>query len=457
LLGLAADGRLDWPKPRAGVDPDQFSIDRLRIDEGRAVLTDARSGAGTVLENLRFNGELRSLAGPVKGDGGFTIAGEHYSYRVSAGRVDADGAKLKLGLDPSAHPLTIEADGTLRFENGALAFDGTFVLSRPAGIAPASGRGVAAVPWRASGRIKATSVNALFEQIELQYGPEGRAIKLSGVAQMKLGKSARLSGVLSAREVDLDQAFDLPEQVRNLPVAAARAMVETITGAVKPPFPLQLGVGIDSVTLAGSPIQAVRGDFKLDSSGVDIKTFEFRAPGATQVRVSGRVSLTGAEASFKGPATIDAADPRAFTAWLEGRDAAGREQIGAMRASGDVTFGNDRMAIERLKAETDRKTVEVRLLYAAGGGGHPARVEAELKAAVLDIDRLVALGRAALTGTSLDLPGETALAIDVGRATIAGLEAKDAAVKLRLDAGGLVLERLAGNAFRGATFSLTRR
>ena len=456
-LGLNPDGRLDWPKSQAGIDPDQFSIDRLRIDDGRAVITDARSGAGTVLEKLRFNGELRSLVGPVKGEGGFRIDGERYSYRVSAARADADGAKLKLALEPSEHPLTIEADGLLRVENSAPAFDGSFTLARPAGIAPSSGRGVAAVPWRASGRVKATSANALFEQVEVQYGPEGRAIKLSGVAQMKLGKGARLSGVLSAREVDLDQAFDLPEPVRNLPVAAARAMAETVSGAIKPPFPLQLGVGIDSVTLAGSSIQAVRGDFNLDSSGLDIETFEFRAPGATQVRVSGRLALAGAEASFKGPATIEAADPRAFAAWLEGRDGASREQIGTMRASGDVTFGNDRIAIDRFKAEVDRKTVEGRLLYAAAAGGHPARLEAELKAAVLDIDRLVALGRAALAGTKIGLPGETSLAIDIGRATIVGLEAKDAAVKVRLDSSGLVLERVAVSDFGGANFNLTGR
>jgi large subunit ribosomal protein L24 len=456
-LGLNPDGRLDWPKSQAGTDPDQFSIDRLRIDDGRAAITDARSGAGTVLEKLNFNGELRSLVGPVKGEGGFSIEGERYSYRVSAGRADADGAKLKVALEPSQHPLTMEADGTLRVENSAPAFDGSFTLARPAGIAPSSGRGVAAVPWRASGRVKVTSGNALFEQVEVQYGSEGRAIKLSGVAQMKLGKGARLSGVLSAREVDLDQAFDLPEPVRNLPVAAARAMAETVSGAIKPPFPLQLGVGIDSITLAGSSIHAVRGDFNLDSTGLDIETFEFRAPGATQVRVSGRLALAGAEASFKGPATIEAADPRAFAAWLEGRDAAAREQAGPMRASGDVTFGNDRIAIERFKAEVDRKTVEGRLLYAAAAGGHPAHLEAELKAAVLDIDRLVALGRAALAGTKIGLPGETSLAIDIGHATIAGLEAKDAAVKLRLDSSGLVLERVAVSDFGGANFNLTGR
>jgi uncharacterized protein involved in outer membrane biogenesis len=456
-LGLDAEGRLDWPKAQAGLDPDQLSIDRLRLADGRAVLTDARSGAGVVLEKLSFTGELRSLAGPAKGEGSFNAEGERYSYRVSAGRAEGDGAKIKLAVDPSARAFTIDADGILRFESGGPAFDGTLAVSRPAGVAPASGRGVAAVPWRASGRVKATSASALFEQFDVQYGPEGRAIKLSGVAQMKLGKSARVSGVLSAREVDLDQAFDLPEGVRNSPIAAARMMAETIAGFVKVPFPLQLGVGIDSVTLAGSPVQAVRGDLTFDTSGFDIESFEFRAPGATQVRVSGHLTLAGAEATFRGPASIDAADPRAFAAWLEGRDGSSREPVGPMRASGEVTFGNDRIAIERFKAEIDRKTVDGRLVYAAAAAGRPARVEAELKAAVLDIDRLVAVGRAALAGTSFDLPGETTLAIDIGRATVAGLEAKDATVKLRLDPGGLVLERVAVSDFGGATFNLSGR
>jgi len=458
LLGLDANGRLDWPKAQAGIEPDQFSIDRLRIDDGRAVLADARSGSSVILEKLWFKGELRSLAGPVKGEGGFNSEDGRYAYRLSAARADADGsAKLRLGLDPSDHPVSLEADGSLRVENGGPAFEGTLTLSRPAGIAPASGRGVAGVPWRASGRVKATPASALFEQLELQYGPEGRAIKLSGVADMKLGKNARVSGVLSAREVDLDQAFDLPEPVRHLPVAAARAMAEAIEGTFKPPFPLQLGIGIDSVTLAGSQIQAMRGDFKIDPSGLDIETFEFRAPGATHVRLSGRLARVGTEASFKGPATIDAADPRAFAAWLEGRAGGGGDHVGPMRASGDVTFANDRIAIDRFKAEIDRKNVEGRLLYAAAAAGHPPRLEAELKAAVLDFDRILALGRAAFAGTKLDLPGETALAIEIGRATAAGFEAKDAAVKVRLDPGGLVLEKVAVSDFGGAAFSLSGR
>jgi len=457
-LGLDVDGRLDWPKAPAGIDPDQLSIERLNVEDGRAALGDARSGAGIVVDKLWFSGELRSLAGPVKGEGGFSADGERYFYRVAAGRADGDGgAKLRLTLDPSEHPVTVEADGTLHLDNRAPGFEGTLALARPAGVAPASGRGVASVPWRATGRVKATTASALVEQIDIQYGPEERAIKLGGVADVRLGKNPRISGVLSAREVDLDRAFDLPEPTRHLPVAAVRAMADVIAGTFKPPFPLQLGIGMDSVTLAGSTVQAVRGDFKIDPEGLDIETFEFRAPGATQVRVSGRLVLAGAETTFRGPVAIEAGDPRAFTAWIEGRDAPARDQVGPMRASGEVAFSNERIAIDRLRAEIDRKTVEGRLLYAAAAGGHPPRLEAELKAAVLDIDRLVAVGRAALAGSTPDLPGETALAIEIGRATIAGVEAKDASVKLRLDADGLVLDRVAFGDFGGAAFNLNGR
>ncbi len=69
------------------------------------------------LEGLWFNGDLRSLLGPARGEGGFIAAGERYGYRLSANRLGEDGSlKLRLGLDPSDHPLAIEADGAIRVE-----------------------------------------------------------------------------------------------------------------------------------------------------------------------------------------------------------------------------------------------------------------------------------------------------------------------------------------------------
>ncbi len=71
--------------------PDELSIDRLSIEDGTVVLADAASGTSLTLGRVWFNGEARSLVGPVKGEGAVTVAGALYPYRVALGRVSEGG------------------------------------------------------------------------------------------------------------------------------------------------------------------------------------------------------------------------------------------------------------------------------------------------------------------------------------------------------------------------------
>ena len=77
-LGLDASGHVQAPNIAVAFDPDALSIDRLSIEDGQVTLTDAASGASVTLERLWFNGEVRSLIGPFKGEGAVTIGGELY-------------------------------------------------------------------------------------------------------------------------------------------------------------------------------------------------------------------------------------------------------------------------------------------------------------------------------------------------------------------------------------------
>jgi large subunit ribosomal protein L24 len=458
-LALGADGRLDWPAARVGFDPDQLWVERIAVEGGRLTFGDAASGANTTLEGLWFNGDLRSLIGPVKGEGGFIAAGERYGYRVSAGRVGEDGAmRLRVGLDPTDNPLSIVADGALRFDANAPRFDGTLSVARPVAVAGASGRGMIAVPWRVTSRIKATTAQALFEQVEYQYGPDDRALKLAGTAEFRFGKTPRLDGVLSARQADLDRALDLPDAVRRLPFAAIKQVIESFGVAFRPAFPVRLGIGLDSVTLAGGTLQGLRGDLNLEAGGWDIETLEFRAPGFTQVRLSGRLAVDPQGITFRGPAKVEANDPRGLFAWLEGRTSDGAQTpLGALRAAGDLTIGAQEIAADRLRFEIDRKIIEGRLGYAYSAAGRPARVNAELKAAEIDLDGLIGFARAALDGTAFERPGEVALTADIGRATIAGVEAKGVKGTLKLDLAGLSFDRVQIADLAGAAFNLNGR
>ena len=47
----------------------------------------------------------------------------------------------------------------------------------------------------------------MLEQIEFQYGPDERAIKLRGDARLTFGAQPELDGVLSSPQIDLDRVL----------------------------------------------------------------------------------------------------------------------------------------------------------------------------------------------------------------------------------------------------------
>jgi uncharacterized protein involved in outer membrane biogenesis len=456
-LALSGNGRLDWPAARMGFDPERLQIEKVEIEDGRVALADGASGATGALDGFWFKGDLRSLLGPVKGEGGFMSAGERYGYRLAAGRVGDDRAlKLKLSIDPAGHPLSIEADGAVRLEDSAPRFEGTLTLARLAATRGGA-RGEGAVPWRASAKVKAAPAQALFEQLEYQYGPDDRAVRLSGTAELRFGSNPRFDGVLSARQVDLDRALTLPGASARLPLTMVKAFVEPFAGSYRPPIPVRLGIGVDAVTLAGGTLQSVRGDLKLEGDDWDIETLEFRAPGFAQVRLSGRVARSGDGVTYKGPAQIDATNPRAFLGWLEGRNDAGAGTTGVLRAGGELTIGPQEFAVEGLKFEFDRKTIEGRVAYAAASGAKPPRLDAELKAAELDVDGVLAFGRAALDGTAIERPRMIALTVDIGRAQVAGIDVKGVSGTFKLDPDGLTFDKVRIADLADAAFNLNGR
>src|SRR5581483_9742209 len=186
-------------------------------------LTDAANGGSVVLDKFEFKGELRSLAGPIKGEGSFLLGGQHYPYRVAASRAGEDGSvKLRLSIDPIDKPLTIDTEASISIERGVPHFEGTFQLQRAVGRAPEGGSALIIEPWRLSTRISGDTNAAKLEQIEYQYGPDDRAIKLRGDARLVFGRFPRIEGVLSSTQVDLDRVLALPEATRRRPAAAIK-------------------------------------------------------------------------------------------------------------------------------------------------------------------------------------------------------------------------------------------
>src|ERR1700733_11118933 len=131
-LGLDRQGRIDLPAATGSFNLGSLAIDRLNLT-GRIALHDASSRGTLELNDIAFSGDVRSLAGAVRGDGNFMLSGTRYPFRISSGQsVDGEGTRIHLNIDPGQCALSVDLDGVLAFEARTPRFEGAMTLAVPA-------------------------------------------------------------------------------------------------------------------------------------------------------------------------------------------------------------------------------------------------------------------------------------------------------------------------------------
>ena len=419
-LGLDAKGRIDWLAQTGQFNLGSLAIDRLNLT-GRLALHDASSRSTVELNDIAFSGDVRSLAGAMRGDGSFTLSGIHYPFRLSSGQtVDGSGTRVHLTIDPEQRPLSIDLDGVLNFEARAPHFDGGITLAGPAAVKGQPPR----TPWRISGKLKADPTSAHLEQLDASYGPEDNGLKLSGLADIRLGASPLLHAVLSARQLDADKWLgkdDAKDNDVTQPARLLQRLRSQIAAIPRPPFRTQFEISADQITLGGRPIQNVAADLRSDPRLWNVDVLEFRAPGVTQVVLSGETGLGGASDGFKGALSVESSDPDVFAAWLQGRSDATYRGQKPFRLRGNISVSADRLAIDAMKADIAGGALEGRLAYAQPAAGGTSRFEAELKGDRLDIDAATAFARS-FAAPQAEWPDEGQFSLDIGRVVSEGRE-----------------------------------
>jgi hypothetical protein len=459
-LALDRSGAIDWPVPTRTWRAEDLSVSRLRVEDGSIVLADAASGSRLTLQKLSFDGDIRSLLGPFRGEGTFVAGGEPKGYRIYGGRGD-EGFKIRLGVNPSNHPLTTDIDGTLTLDRGMPQFDGTIALARPVGAALSSGLRVMSDPWHAGGTIRATPGAASLHDVTFQYGPDERAVVFTGKADLTFGEEPHFDGEIAALEVDVDRALAEPDLTHRPPLLVVKSFVDAFVASIKPPLPGKLAVGIAGLTVGGTNVQSLHGVARFDATGWSLEGVELRAPGLTQVSLSGHVAQSGRGLAFTGPGALDSADADTLLAWLSGRGATASAGVRTLRARGDVTIAGDRLAVDGLDATLDQENVQGRFAYTWPStwpsADRPAIVEADLHATKLDLDALAAFVKTAADENGFAPPRQGSLALDFGRATLAGVDARAVKAQVKFDAGALQIEHLSIGELGGAALDISGR
>ena len=458
VLTLDRSGALVLPAVARSFRPEELSVSRLSVEDGSIILADAVSGAHAVLRKLSFTGDVRSLAGPFKGEGSFVVNDEPFAYRISGTQAeDGSGFRVRLGADPQDQPLTTNVDGAFTFDGGVPQFAGTFTLARLVGVTLSNGQRVMSDPWRATGTIKATPASAKLEDLALQYGPDERAINFSGSADVTFGDHPHFSGSVKALQVDADRALAEPDMTRRPPLLVVRSFADAFVRAARPPMPGDVALTIDGVTVGGTTIQSLHGKMRFDGSGWSIDTLDLRAPGLTDVSLGGTLQQTQHGFAFVGSGSLQSADAETLIVWLGGKGGSSPTQTGTLSAHGDLTISSDKLAFEQLAVKLDRESLDGRFAYTWPNDNQPAVVEADLHATRLNLDALSAFAASAADAGGFTLPRAGSLNLDIGKATFAGVDALAVKTEVKFDAGALQIEQLSVGALAGAALDIKGR
>ncbi|MBV8777432.1 MAG: hypothetical protein JO258_09575, partial [Alphaproteobacteria bacterium] len=298
---------------------------------------------------------------------------------------------------------------------------------------------------------------ASLKDITLQYGPEERAINFTGNAALTFGDHPHADATISALQIDVDRVLAAPDVTNRPPLLVIGAFVDDLTAAVKPPLPGDIHLSIDGLTLGGTPLQSLRSDIHIGPGGWTVQSFECRAPGLTQVQMSGRLERTAQGAKFSGPGTLASTDVDAFLAWLGGSGAEVSTETRGFTARGDLTIADGRVAVDRLVATLDQNSVAGRLAYTSPADDRPAKIDGDLHATELDLDALSAFAKAASGANQVALPREGSLAIDIGKAKLGGVDLQAVKGQIKYDADNLQIDRLSIGALGGAAVDIAGR
>ncbi|WP_316188642.1 AsmA family protein [Bradyrhizobium sp. SZCCHNS1054] len=432
-LGLDPKGRVDLAGGGGRFNLAALSIDRLNLT-GRVALHDAVSHSTLELTDIVFSGDVRSLAGSLRGDGAVSVLGVRYPFRVSSSQdKDSSGLRVHLNIDPGERPVAADVEGLISFANRSPRFAGALTLSSPppkgqskeqgkAKPVDAKDQAIGDAPWRMTAKVAADPSVAKLDQIEFSFGREERALKFAGNGDVRFGAAPLLRAALSARRLDADRLLGIDGNTDRKATVPAQALPELRNWLARLPtlpLPADIQISTEQITLAGRPVQDFSARLHNEPASWSLEQVDLKAPGATHLTFRTAGASAASTSSVSGALDLDSADPDALVAWLQGRTETSYRSQRPLRLRGNVNIGSDRVAIESLKAEMDSGAVEGRMALITPSSGAGSRFEAALKGERLDVDAATALARS-LAGSSGQWPDEASIAIDVGRATWSG-------------------------------------
>ena len=401
-LERLADGRPNWlferapgaaPEGTAAVeagdagdtgeagDADAAALEPARIDSasvrnGTIVYRHGDDRLPERIERIDAVLSARTLDGPFRADGEFTLRGRAVAFQLATGTI-GEGRTLRVSIEASAGGDRGSAlfEGVVSGIDGALAFDGTVRAQAPdlgalLGALEVDLGGLPAAPlgsaFSAKGALGAHAGAVSARDLQLRLG-ESQAI---GSLSWQGGETPLFDGKITLDRIDLDRFLPSGEGPEAEPAAAdpggdgeagraaAPAALQTIPEDVRQMIPGDIAATFDlaigTLIWRQGVVRQARTQLGLEDGVVTIRQASALLPGGADVQLSGWLTGGGEGPWLEASAEIAADDLRAVLAWLDvDADAVPADRLRRLSASVDVSARDDRISASSLDIRVD--------------------------------------------------------------------------------------------------------
>jgi hypothetical protein len=433
-------------------EQSNVSIADAKVVDGMVRLTDARSGGVYSAEAVAGELKLDALMGPFTFQGTTKFGGTGYGVRLSTGKVGADGTTtLSLYLKADDDAFTLASTGSLQ-AGTAPKYTGDLTYRQPPpkpkkGETIDAGRG----DFVLTGKLEAVADRVLFTDYTALPDENRSATRLTGAAELKLGKDMSFNAIVSGGVIGLPPR-DATTEGADPPYELVRLLHETPLPPI-PGIPGTIGMDINELNLRAVSLRNLRLDASTDAQGWTIKNFAATLPGGTKVGLTGSLSAVGDKPVFSGGVSLDTQRLDLLAALWRKPSAANPlfNMPGSLKAevalSGDtLTFGSGTLVVAGINQAFDaeiaygaQRSLKLAAHFTTLGPDESAAIAALLP----DVSGSGSFGATFPTG-SVDL--------SASKATLFGLEGTDLAAQATWEGGVIEFSKLSAGDLGGATF-----
>ncbi|WP_068314820.1 AsmA family protein [Polycladidibacter hongkongensis] len=411
-LSLDEQGQLDLLRktPRrsaiASLDPEQVKFDRIEVSEGSFVFADARNGTEYEGSNANLLLSARSLQGPFKASGSLDVEGSAFDVQLASGRVSGNGGlRLKAQIAPAGMAVKVSSDGILSRDGLRPVYDGKLTLEhhREGKDNTASQGG-----WSVAGDFLLDPSGIEISDAALQVGSAERPIKAEGRAALSFGAQSLFEIGAQFKQVDLDRILRGGPQE---PVALRQAFmhgVAALHGLPTMRVPGYVRIGVPSLVVGGQVVSDFTLALGAQAGGWNVDEVSAVLPGRGTFSSSGFLELSPSLA-YRGEYDLRSGDVRQLLRWLTNGEAQALQRLPRFAAKGRVDVGAERLALNDLRFDMDEGRSVGNLVYTFAPEGSRAKLRIDVDSDKLDVDQLLAFGKAmgmgkrAVLGHDLDL------------------------------------------------------